>query len=273
MKFKNFFNTILIFSYLSLATFPLVKENINSIFIIICVALTFIYNYINKIRIVFNRRLFFLTLIFWMFLVYNLFAEEFSLKIILLHLPFLIFPILYANKPGFIDKRVFKNSVNVFQVSVIIHLCITLIIYLLQNDWQKIFHISNENIPFFRDFVYHKDFVLIHPTYFSAFLLLSFTISSLKLVTIDIIKRDLFLHTFNVFFCSFFIFLLSSKVIILAYVISLVTIIFSLYKKLNRQQFRAIIIIITIMFLGITYPFKSIIIKRFNEIRTEYSPY
>ena len=137
---------ITIILYLSLAGFPLMKANFNSIFIILCSVFA-IYDFIkNKKKIVFNTKLFFLTSVFWFFLLYEIISLDFNSKTILLHLPFLIFPLLFIFKPDYINNKVKEYSLLVFQVSVVCQTIIYLIVFLKKFNIRQIFHINNYNL-------------------------------------------------------------------------------------------------------------------------------
>ncbi|MGY0407898.1 MAG: hypothetical protein ACWIPJ_06030, partial [Polaribacter sp.] len=189
--------------YILLAAFPLMKPNINSIFIIFCVLFA-IFDFVKeKRKIVFSKELFLVTLLFWMFLFHEIISLEFKATQILLSLPFLIFPLLFLFKPEYINEEVKKKSIIVFQGSVMLQSIIYLIVFLKENELRQIFEINNYNIPFFRDFVTENASVPIHPTYFSAFLLVSFTLSLFSFRNCDRIKKGL--NLFNIVFTTFFI--------------------------------------------------------------------
>ncbi|QNK76812.1 O-antigen ligase family protein [Winogradskyella sp. PAMC22761] len=269
-SFKKF-DKVIVFSYLSLAIFPLVRENVNSLFIIFCVFVTIVYKIINKEKFVFNWLLFVLTLPFWMFLIYNLVFPDFNIKIILLNSPFFIFPVLFYNRPKFIDKKLIKTSINIFQISLIIHLCISVFLYLKSNSFLDIFSVSNENIPFFRNFMYHYDFVIIHPTYFSSFLLTSATVSAIYMFKRSASKINELLRVMNIIICSFFIFLLSSKAIIIIYVLTILAFCIYIYKSLSKTLFRTVTLSVFALMFSLGFVFKNIILERFDEVITEYN--
>lgn len=256
--------------YLLLAAFPLMKENINSIFIICCV-LFVIYDVIkSKRNISFTKELIVITLLFWMYLIHEVISSDFNTTRILLHLPFLIFPLLFWCKPNYIDERIKKQSILVFQGSVILQSVIYLIVFLKGNTLFQIFDINTYNIPLFRSYVSENSLVEIHPTYFSTFLLVSFTFSLFfKYKEASIIKVRL--HILNVLFTSFFIFIFISKIIILVFVGTIITYLFSLIKEKNKKKLiRSICLVLifgTIYFLS----FKGLIKERFDEIRTEFN--
>ena len=122
---------ITIVLYLSLACFPLMKANINSIFIIFCILFS-IYEFVkNKRKVVLKSNILIHTSVFWMFLLHEVITLDFNSKTILLHLPFLIFPLLFVFKPNYINDKVKEYSLLVFQGSVVIQSLIYLYLELM----------------------------------------------------------------------------------------------------------------------------------------------
>ena len=252
-------------SFLSLALIPMLKPNFNSISIIVCAVLTIINLVHSKNTIKFNKQHFILTVVFWMFLFHEIFSLDLNFDRILRHLPFLIIPLIFIFRPIFIDARVKAQSILVFQVSVIVQCFIYTIDFLINNNWNKLFSVSNENIPFFRDYTLTNSYLEIHPTYFSAFLLLSITFSLFKLLNTEQKKTG---HLLNIMGSLFFLVLFSSRVILLILIITFILFIIINLRKKPKQAF--LIIAISIITSSIIIlPSKNILFKRFNEVRTE----
>jgi O-antigen ligase len=259
---------ITIFLYLSLACFPFMKANINSIFIIFC-SLFAIYDFIkNKKKIVFSKHLFSLTIIFWAYLFYEILSLSFNLNTILLHLPFLAVPLLFLYRPNYIDNKIKEQSILVFQVSVLIQVFIYLFVFLQDNLIAQIFSINSYNIPYFRTFVFNNTVVDIHSTYFSAILLVSFTISLFHIFNYKS-KIKTLLNVINIAITSLFIFVFISKVVIITYIITIFAFLIINFAKKNIIFFLKTIILLIIMGGVLTFAFKNLIIDRFDEIRTE----
>lgn len=259
---------ITIFLYLSLACFPFMKANINSIFIIFC-SLFAIYDFIkNKNKIVFDKHLFSLTIVFWAYLFYEIFSLSFNLNTILLHLPFLVVPLLFLYRPNYIDIKIKKQSILIFQVSVIIQIFIYLFVFLGENSLVQIFSINSYNIPYFRTFVFNNTIVGIHSTYFSAILLVSFTISLFNNFTYKS-KPQRLLNLINIAITSLFIFVFISKVIIIIYTITVFAFLIIIFAKKNIIIFWKTIVLFILMGGLLSFAFKNLIIDRFDEIRTE----
>ncbi|WP_282071184.1 O-antigen ligase family protein [Polaribacter atrinae] len=259
---------ITIILYLSLAAFPLMKANINSIFIIFC-SIFAIYDFIKtKKKITFDSKTIALTFVFWMFLFHEIFTLDLSLTKILLHLPFLIFPIIFLYKPSYIDNKVRDRSLLIFQGSVVLQTIIYLIVFLKENKIQQIFAINNYNIPLFRTYVLENTSVAIHQTYFSAFLLTSLTIS-LFLGLKKTVRFSLIFNLLNIIFTSFFIFVFVSKIniilLVLTFIIYLI-ISFKSFKKKLLLKFISVFLIVGAFFI---LAFNGLVKERFNEIRTE----
>lgn len=269
---SNFLKIITIFSFLLLAAFPIMKENINSIVIIFCALLTVIDRLINKQPFAFNKSLLYLTFVFWMFFTHEIISLDFSTKRILLYLPFLVFPLLFHFRPDYINYKTINQSIYVFQLSILIRCIYFLFVFLSENTVFKLLDVSNYNIPFFRHYVFHNASFQIHPTYFSAFLLISFTLSYFILNSEGKKSKKLLgIQRLNVLFSTFFIFLLSSRMVIIVLFLSIIFMLFYFGKKQSKTR---IIIIVAgfIILCGVGfYSFNNILAKRFNEVRTEIS--
>lgn len=271
MKTSHILKRIVELSYLSLALIPLIKENINSILIIVCVGLTLIFKLKFKERFQFDKQVLYLSLPFWAFLLYNIFTLDFSLKMVLLYLPFLIFPLLFKNKPDFIEDKLFVTSVNIFQCSLIVHLIISFMIYLGAYSIYDMFKVSPENIPFFRKFFYDENFLEIHPTYFSMFLLLSASISIKSILNKEVFTKLKMFSIINSIICIFTIFLLSSKMVILITGLTLVFMLLNNLRSLERKSLRLAIIVFGFIGISFSFIFKDVVGQRFKEIKTEYN--
>lgn len=252
--------------YLSLAAFPLMRANINSTCIILC-SLFAIYDFIkNKKKAVFSRKILILSSVFWVFLIHEIFSFDFSSQRILLHLPFLVLPLLFLYRPSYIDAKIRAKSLLVFQGSVLLQSLIYLFIFLKEYSFNQLFSINNYNIPLFRTFVFENTYTEIHSTYFSAFLLCSFTISLFSCLRSQIKKQQL-LHVFNAVFTLFFIFIFVSKIIILTLLLTLLF--YLLYHFKKRKNVVKVFIGFVILGSLFLFSFKDLISERFNEIRTE----
>lgn len=254
--------------YLSLACFPLMKANINSIFIIFC-SIFAIYEFVkNKRKVVINSRILILTSVFWVFLLHEVITSDFNSKTILLHLPFLIFPLLFIFKPGYINDKIKEYSLLVFQGSVVVQSLIYLFVFLKKYNLGQVFSINNYNIPLFRTYVFENTPIEIHPTYFSAFLLFSFTISLFFGVKKHTNKYFVF-QIINILFTTFFIFVFISKIIIITLVFTIFVFIIRMFLNFKRKKIIRIIIPLAIIGTLFYFGSRGLIKERFNEIRTE----
>jgi len=254
-------------SFVLLALLPLLKESFNSILIILC-SLMVILNLIkSKLRNPFRNDLWLLTSLFWMFFLYELVSGDFNFNLALRYLPFLILPIIFFYKPKYIDEKIKDISIKTFQVSAVVQCIIYLFIFLKKHSLNQIFFISLEGIPLFREYVFSNYFFEIHPTYFSSYLLVSATIS-LFYLSLKKEKNKLFAFS-NLILSIFFIFIFSSKIILIILFLTVVIfIVYILLKKKKAYSLKVIIISISLLFILI-YPSSQIIVKRFNEIKTE----
>jgi len=251
-------------SFYSLALIPLLKENYNSICIILFTLLTIFDIIKNKRELKIDKTFLFSAGIFLTFLLYQIIQiPDFDFKGLFKHLPFLIIPFIFIYCPKFIGIKEKKISMTIFQVSVLLQCLIYVINFLLYNDIGNFFHISNENIPFFREYVLNNYLFRIHPTYFSVYLLISFTLSLFKL------KELKGLNLFNIGFTVFFIFLFSSRIVIVAFFLTVVYYIFYRIRRLQKKQMIISIGFVIVIGILIIIPNKDILFKRFHEITTE----
>lgn len=257
-------------SFLSLATLPLVKENINSIFIIICLVFTVIMLFTGKQKgTLFSKEFWIVSTPFWMFLIHEVLSFDLSTKRILLYLPFLALPFIFSINSCHINKRDKNLALLIFQISAFLQSLIYLGVFLATNSYKKIFDISLENVPYFREYVFTNYLFEIHPTYFSSFLLISFTISFFKLIKLNN-KNSIIFNSINVFFTTFFIFLFSSKIVLLILIMSIFYLLFTkvVMNKVSKTPF---ILGALVLLILMALPFKNILMERFDEIRTEYN--
>ena len=128
---NNYLERITKLSFLGLALLPLLKENLNSILIIICALLTLVYTIQSKEKKKITSQLWILTWPFWMFLLHELLTQDNSFERALVHLPFLIFPLLFAFKPSYINNDLKRKSLFVFQISVLLQCFIYVVFFIL----------------------------------------------------------------------------------------------------------------------------------------------
>lgn len=261
---NNYLEKITKLSFLGLALLPLLKENVNSILIIICAILTLVYNIQTKEKRKGNTKLWILTLPFWMFFLHELLSLDNNFDRVLVHLPFLIFPIIFAYKPTYIDVGIKNRSLFIFQISMLLQCFIYVIYFLLNNSISKFFYVQN-NIPFFREYVSENYFFQIHPTYFSSFLLVSFTISLFLLIK-D--KKNIF-AIINMAIMVFFIFLFSSRMIVVTLLLTIIFAVIYLILQKGLKQGMLVLISSFVLLAVLIYPAKDFIGKRFTEIKTE----
>ncbi|WP_405611696.1 O-antigen ligase family protein [Polaribacter sp. Asnod1-A03] len=129
----------------------------------------------------------------------------------------------------------------------------------------KLFYISKENIPFFREYVSNNYFFEIHPTYFSSYILLSITISLFNL------KKAKIFNFLNIIFSIFFLFLFSSRIVIILLLLTVLLFVFySFSPKIKRGKLILIVSNLTILTV-FCFLNNSFVSKRFDEIKNEIS--
>ena len=259
------FKKLTIISFLSLATLPLFQEHQNSWLIIFCLILTVIDLLKNNRKLDFSPGFFLMISPFLYVFVIQLLDTTFSVKYTLLQLPFVVFPFIFANRPDFISEKIREKSFLIFQVSVLIQCLLMFIVFFKSNSVGRLFEVSNENIPFFRTFVFEHGWMKIHPTYLSAFLLVSFTIS------LKNIKKARVFHFLNFIWCGFFLMLFSSRIIILILFATVLSFLFyQVFRKEISKKTKLGFVLVTII-LMISFFNSNIVYERFEEIKTEIS--
>lgn len=260
---NNFLERLTKISFIALATMPLLRPNYNSMVIILCSLLTIYFFLKSKTKRKYQKKQFLFIIPFFMFLLHEIFSGSYNQKTILLQLPFLIFPLLFLFRPSFIDKKIKEISFYVFQISVIIQSLIYFFVFISNQSITQLFDISNENIPFFREYVTGNYLLEMHPTYFSSFLLISITISFFKF------QAHKILNLANIVISTFFIVLFSSRIIILLLLLTIFSIIlYTVLKKNKKKKYALAIGLLLIPFLMILFN-SDVVKKRFNEVITE----
>ena len=253
--------------FILLATIPLLKENFNSIIIILCVLFTLISFFTKKEKVMPKKSTFLLMTPFFMFLIYEIFSGSMNDKTISKCLPFLIFPIIYdiGSSNLAIDKDLRRKTLFAFQISTLLQSIIYVVFFLIHNPINKFFA-SDNNIPFFREYVAGHYWFNIHPTYFSSFLLTSFTIS---LIALFYNKEKKLFNVINSFLMVFFILLFASRMIFILMLLTFLGVLGLIVLKANRKQKTIIVSSSVAIGLLLIYPCQKMLGKRLKEITTE----
>jgi len=150
--------------------FPILKENLVTFLIIVTCANTLIYSILSKSYNQINRKVFLLTIPFWIIVCRSFLTTDLkeSLNHIQHALLFLIIPLFFSLIPNeFFSKR----KINLY-ISFLKFTCLAIaIIYVIGffiNHTIEEFFIVYQHVSRFRNFVY-SDFTLfkIHPTYYT----------------------------------------------------------------------------------------------------------
>ncbi|WP_228853138.1 O-antigen ligase family protein [Aegicerativicinus sediminis] len=256
-------------SYISLGLFPFLKESFGSICIICCFIFVLVDFYKNHKDLQLGSTFWILSSVFWIFLVFQIITLRFDLKITLRNLPFVFIPLIFRFIPNYVSRSDLKWIVKCFQLSVVILFFFNLAMFLKGHTIFSLFEISPENIPLFRNFVYKNGVNQLHPTYFGYFALLSYSISFYKLVYDYEGKVYRNGHFVNTIICASIIFILVSKVILILWLLTTIILVAFLLKT-KVKKFKAWRLAIVIFgFVVLSFPFKTMIQGRINEIRTE----
>ena len=258
---KNKVSFLLNISIISLFLFPLFKESITSLFLILTSIVTFSYLAINKIKLSFAKTTILYTLPFFIILFTNLFAAnaEIDWKNISKSLIFLIIPVVFSNIPNEKFEKFESTFIYYFKYSCMIVGIYYILTFLIHYSFLDFFK-EDYNESVFRRYVYNDVRIFkIHPTYFSLFLNVGVVHSLIKLK-----EEKKYLNIFFLLFFIMLILLLSSKLIILITITSI------LYVVINQNSFkkRYITGIITLFLIGIF--FLPGIKSRFVEMVNDY---
>jgi hypothetical protein len=215
------YNAENIFPYLIsiLFLFPLFKENILSIMVILLAVNTIIFlKQKNSFKLP-QKEYLLLTIPFWIIFVVSLirFDSFNELKPVISSLFFLIFPLIFNYIPlkNFTSEKIHKY------LSILKNVCLLIILYYIFLFFYTYtiydFFIVSNNISKFRDFVYNEITIFkIHPNYFTTILILC-TAFSLNLIK----NEKKWIELIYVFFFVLITFLLITK-INLAFIICLI---------------------------------------------------
>lgn len=258
---KNKVSFLLNISIISLFLFPLFKESITSLFLILTSIVTFSYLAINKIKLSFTKTTVLYTLPFFIILFTNIFAAnaEIDWKNISKSLIFLILPVVFTNIPNEKFEKLENTFVYYFKYSCLIVGVYYILTFLMHFSFLDFFK-EDYNESVFRRYVYNDVRIFkIHPTYFSLFLNVGVVHSLIKLK-----EEKKYLNIFFLLFFIMLILLLSSKLIILITITSI------LYVVINQNSFkkRYITGIIALFMIGIF--FLPGIKSRFVEMVNDY---
>lgn len=242
MKYKSEKN-FPFFIYL-LFLFPLFKESILTVLIILLGINTIVYIYQKKNIKAFKKEILILTLPFWIILISSLINYEDikSLKPAGNALFFLVFPIVFNYIPSsnFTSDKIFKY------LTLLKNVCLLIIISYIFAFFYKYtiydFFIVSNNISKFRDFIYNEiTFFKIHPNYFTTIIIFC-TAFSLK----SLLDNKKWSELIYIFFFVLITFLLIAKISILLIVALIIYFILFKIKGYKIQK-----LVFVILFLGI----------------------
>lgn len=164
----------------ALFTFPLFKENISSFFFILLTVNTLIHTIVTKSYKTFDLKTLWLTIPFFIILIYSLLSDDPAGNLPFLDrgLFFLLFPVIFE----LIPKHYFTKDKISLYLAILKNGCLLICFayiaaFFYYHSYTEFLKIDY-NISAFRDFVYSEiKFFKIHPTYFSAILILCVALS------------------------------------------------------------------------------------------------
>lgn len=224
--------------------FPLFKESILTILLLLLITNTIIYIYQKKKFEKPKKEILILTIPFWIILISSILRfEDFkSLKPIGNSLFFLLFPLVFNYIPSnnFTTDKIYKY------LTLLKNVCVLIIISYIFAFFYKYtiydFFIVSNNISKFRDFIYNEiTFFKIHPNYFTTILIFC-TAFSLK----SMINNKNWFELIYIFFFILITFLLITKISVLFLIILVIYFILFQIKGYKIQK-----VLFFVLFLGI----------------------
>lgn len=263
---KQWLEKLIEYLFLAVFCFPILKDNVTSIIIILLCFACLLYFVINKIKPAFDFRFAYLTIPFFIFVLYPLFIEHsyFEFSSIQRNILFVITPVLFGFFPiHIVSQNTINKGITVFKNVCLVLACYYLYIFLSTNSIYDLFSFGVSYQPVFRTAVYDVPLNSIHPTYSSIFFVFAIAIA-----VIDFNKGKAY-NTFLILVFCLFIVLLSSKI---AYLLLVLTILFLIYQllKISNKKKVFVLFFVTVGFSSLIYFTPSAKI-RFTEIVNEYN--
>jgi len=210
-----------------LFTFPVFKESISSLMVILLATNTLLFHISHKTFPDLKLKVLLLTLPFWILLIYSLVSNQlFENSAHIQHgLFFLIFPLCFLSIPNHFFSA--KNMDFYFSVlkNTSLFICVFYVAsYFYYHNFKELF-IVFQNVSSFRNFIYDDlTTIKIHPTYFTSILVLCSTHAFEK-----VMKQKNYFELIYVFVFLLISFLLITKL----------NLIFLILVLLGMQMFRS----------------------------------
>lgn len=216
-----------------LFVFPILKENLSSLIVILICLNTIVYKIGSKDYVFVSFKTMLLTIPFWIIFCNMFFSSDYNISITHIQhaLFFLIIPIFFSLIPSqFFTKKYLDQYLFVLKITCLAIAAIYLFSFFYNNSIEEFFVVF-QHISSFRTYVYYEfDLFVIHPTYYTTLLVFGAAHS------FDLVLKQ---KKYNelVFVISFLIisFLLLTRLNILLLMTTLILMVF-LRSKLKLQQ-------------------------------------
>ncbi|WP_310379661.1 O-antigen ligase family protein [Flavobacterium sp.] len=251
----------------ALFTFPIFKESISSLLLILLILNTIIYTISSKKFKFKTRKVLLFTIPFWILILFTHidFSNPKTLIPINNGLFFLLFPITFS----YIPKIHFSKEKIIFYLEIVKNTCFIIAIsyivgFLYKYNFSDFFVFKYE-IPKFRDFVYNEvSFFKIHPTYFTAIVVLSTAFSFEK-----ILKQKKYLELIYLAVFVIITFMLLVKINIIMIILLLFYMMLFRSPYTTKQKISAsFFLILTVIIFSFSIPGVK---NRFKEIIDSYN--
>lgn len=247
--------------------FPILKENISSLTVILLALNLLLYKIASKDYTFITKKTFVLTVPFWVILVYSLFSYNFNAGLVHIQhsLFFLIIPLVFALIPTqFFSKEYiwvyFKVLKNICLLITVIYICS----YFYNNPWSQ-FNRVFYNDSTFRNYVYNEfKLFVIHPAYYTSVLVLC-TAQAYDLL----LKEKKYWEIIYVLIFVLITFLLLTKLNIV--ILSAVLFFMTIFRSTIKIKYKIIASATSMLLFSLLILFTPGINKRFAELYNSYS--
>lgn len=261
--------TLKLFPFLisSLFIFPIIKENFSSLLLILLGLNLILYKISIKDYSFVNLKVFFLTIPFWIISITSIFSSNYTDSLIHIKhsLLFLFFPIVFSLIPIHFFS---KDKINLY-MAVLKNTCLIIAIIYIYNYFDNVsfreFDTVIYSVSSFRNYIYYKfTLFIIHPTYFTAILILCVS-HSLFLV----LNQKKYFQILYVFAFVAITFLLITKLTIVLMIITILIMLFNYSGlSLNHKIYSTLFTFFVILVFSIYTPG---IKERFEEFYQSFN--
>lgn len=261
--------TIKLFPFLvsSLFIFPIIKENFSSLLLILLSLNLILYKLSSKNYLFINLETLKLTLPFWLITVFSIFSSNYSESIVHIKhsLLFLFFPIIFSLLP----TNLFTTIKIDWYLKILKNICLIIsLIYVFSyfnqssfEDFKKVIY----GVSSFRNYIYYDfNIFVIHPTYYTAILIVCISHSLLLIFN----QKKYFELLYVTFFIAITFILLTKLTIVLMIIVVIIMVLN--YSKLSFGK-KILSVLLTFIIISLLAFYTPGIKERFQEIYMSFN--